>query len=122
MSQYCEFSGLNKGDACVVCGAALPRDFEIMPVRVCDVPCPHLGPQRFYKSGPQANQPVTVEVTCDTCGGKRKQVAQPVFSCDLFGRCLPTYRPSLELRQQYESRPDAIRLCDGCGRGVESGA
>lgn len=76
-------------------------------------PCPHLGPQLKRKSD---NAPLTVEVTCDTCGGKRKQVAQPLHVCALFRRCLPTYRPSAEQRAEYEARPDAVRLCDGCPR------
>lgn len=115
----CSFPNFRQGTACVACGYKLKRDYPNGMRRNCKgVACPHLREQRTYRSGPDAGQPVTVEVTCDTCGGQRKQVAQPVFSCELYGRCLPTYRPSLELRHQYESRDDAIRLCDGCSRGA----
>lgn len=111
----CEF----ESGACIYCETAAPAKVRgkkfarNCPARPKPAPCPHLGPQVQRKS--DAEQ-LTIEVTCDTCGGKRKQVAQPLHECALFRRCLPTYRPSAEQRREYEARPDAVRLCDGCPR------
>lgn len=96
---------------CHRCG----RD-HVAPVAAARYPCqcPHLGEAVTFRSGPDAGRPVTVEVTCDGCNGQRQQVAQPVYRCALFGRCLPTYRPTGATREAYLRRDDRVRLCDGC--------
>lgn len=76
--------------------------------------CEHLGQPSLFRSGPQAGQPVTIEVTCDTCGGGRTQQRQAVYKCEKLGRCLPHYRPSDAVMAEYQQRPDKIALCHGC--------
>lgn len=63
--------------------------------------------------------PATELVPCGCGGDAKKERPASVFECLLFTECLPLWRPSAKQRQKYESRPDAIRLCDGCPRGAE---
>lgn len=84
--------------------------------------CPYLGPPFANESG---DGNAEVMVPCGCGGNANKERPATVFECKLFrdadgdpGECLPYWRPSDKQREKYKGRLDAIRLCDGCGRGL----
>lgn len=109
------------GVVCVCCGAwrsvPLLRPCEAKPAtqrakRLCD----HLGPAVLFRDASRRGQPVTIEVTCNTCDATPQRVPQAVYQCAEFGRCLPGYAPTGDVLAEYLQRPDRLPLCQGCER------
>lgn len=112
----CRWQESHRGVVCAVCGTRRP----FARLRRCgasssvqsDNGCPHLGERLADDDGKGA-----VElVPCTGCGSRDGKREAAVFACTIYDECLPTYRPSAEQRAEYEQRPDAVRLCDGCPR------
>ena len=57
-------------------------------------PCPHLGPQKQRKG-------TGLSVRCG-CSGKERELVLPVHNCDQFTRCLPSFRPTNQQREELE--------------------
>ncbi|MCA9235871.1 MAG: hypothetical protein KDA44_10400 [Planctomycetales bacterium] len=110
------------GWRCVTCGRKFPRQCladcarparqlpaaERSPLAPHD--CPHLGEVLYGDD----DAPATELVPCRTCGGVDGQVPTTVFACGKHGECLPLARLPRRRAAEYASRPDAVRLCDGC--------
>lgn len=89
-----------KGEACRVCGFVLPMDVTLPFHRKCPEPCPHF-----------AERTGVLKVVCR----EGFEAMQVMHRCKLFGRCLPSWRPTPKQRAIYLERPDAIaKICDGC--------
>lgn len=101
----CNFPTGSRGEKCDRCGFKLWRDFNKPPRRNCPTVCAHLGPAT-----------TTVKVECHTCQGQ-KLVDQPAHQCEVYRRCLPTYRPTGEALEQWHARKpecELYQLCSGC--------
>lgn len=118
----CQFKRAGEVWYCTNCGERSPLAAPVARTcqRLADPPCRHLGSMRTHGSrdperpNPQAGRPVLIQVTCDTCQGKRTQIAQPVARCELHGACLPLYAPSGEIFAEFRQRDDALAVCAHC--------
>lgn len=98
----CQFPSSTKGSRCPRCGYALARNYDKPPRRNCVVSCRHLG---------EDVRPIKAE--CQTCKGE-KLVEVAAARCEVYGRCLPIYRPADPAKWQARPESEIYALCRGC--------
>ncbi len=88
-------SPINGMSECLVCKRKVPNKYAKSIHRICTgQPCKHLDTERLGTNGAKT----TVSVTCNS---GQYQSVYVVSTCAIHKRCLPTFQPTEEQKEQW---------------------